>query len=243
MKALLIFLYRYYCFYASPAKRIIRRTVYRYFKNTTKCSKVLEVGGGNAMMRNIIKRACLSDIIISTDIDPSDQTDAVCDGQCLPFSSECVDLVVAFEVIEHIPNSQKFFSELTRVLKPYGYIILSWPFLYGRHDYQDYYRWTDQGIMLQLKEYGFTIRTVNNRGGTFLSIITLLTNYIHSKCSPSTNSWRAKGSAKNIYYGVMTIIMFPLNLIGWLSYGLDLLVDHKSANPSGYVVIAQKSID
>lgn len=45
----------------------------------------------------------------------------------LPFADSSFDLVTAFDVIEHVDNDERVFSELTRVLKPNGCLIFSVP--------------------------------------------------------------------------------------------------------------------
>lgn len=237
---LLTRLYRHYTFYASPAKYVIRKTVIGFFQECSPCQIFLEIGGGNAMMGSVLQSACRAERYIVSDIDPSDQTAVVCDAQLLPFPDGSMDLVAAFEVIEHIPDTERFLSEIVRVLRPEGYVVLSMPFLYGRHDFQDFHRWTAQGLKRIMSLYGMEMRVIQNRGGTFLTITTLLSNYIHSIFSPSSGSWRARGMGKKLYFGFMAILMFPLVVLSWLSFGLDLLIDRNSANPSGFVCIAQK---
>lgn len=52
---------------------------------------------------------------------------ALCDGRNLPFSNKHFDLAVCFQVIEHIECYERLLSELQRVLKPNGVLILSTP--------------------------------------------------------------------------------------------------------------------
>jgi SAM-dependent methyltransferase len=54
-------------------------------------------------------------------------TFAVGDGTSLPFVDDAFDIVVTFETLEHIPDDRGFLSELHRVLRPGGEIILSTP--------------------------------------------------------------------------------------------------------------------
>jgi ubiquinone/menaquinone biosynthesis C-methylase UbiE len=201
---------------------------------------ILDIGSGNAMMRSVLQSACRAERYITSDIAPTDQTAVVCDAQLLPFPDGSMDLVASFEVIEHIPDTERFISEIVRVLRPEGYVVLSMPFLYGRHDFQDFHRWTAQGLERVLNLMGLKVRVIQNRGGTFLTITTLLSNYIHSIFAPSSGSWRTQGIGKKLYFGVMTILMFPLVPLSWLGFELDLLIDRNSANPSGFVCIAQK---
>lgn len=46
----------------------------------------------------------------------------------IKYPSDFFDKVCAFEVIEHIKDTDKFFSETSRILKPHGQLIISFPF-------------------------------------------------------------------------------------------------------------------
>jgi SAM-dependent methyltransferase len=45
----------------------------------------------------------------------------------LPFKNNHFDLIFALEIIEHLLNTDHFFSEIHRILKPGGFLILSTP--------------------------------------------------------------------------------------------------------------------
>jgi len=45
----------------------------------------------------------------------------------LPFKDESFDMVISFQVIEHIPNTNEFLSEAKRVLKTEGILIIATP--------------------------------------------------------------------------------------------------------------------
>ncbi|MFZ2545281.1 MAG: class I SAM-dependent methyltransferase [Candidatus Saccharimonadales bacterium] len=59
------------------------------------------------------------------------------DGEKIPLDDNSIDVVVTFETIEHIKNYKKFLSEVKRVLKNDGLLILSTPndveFAEGNH--------------------------------------------------------------------------------------------------------------
>ena len=151
-----------------------------------------------------------------------------------------MDLVVAFEVLEHIPNTSRFFEKIGRVLCQKGFVALSIPFLYGQHDYKDFYRWAEQGLWELFQAHGFEIYLLKKRGGTFYTIITLITNYLHQAFSGPSNRWRTRGDAKQVRLGLMTILLFPLMVCSWVAFLLDAAIDRNSANPSGLVVVGQK---
>lgn len=56
------------------------------------------------------------------------------DVMALPFSDAAFDLVVAFEIIEHLAEPRAFLRELARVLKPDGVAVISTP---NRRTYSD----------------------------------------------------------------------------------------------------------
>ncbi len=233
-------LYRMYMFYSSPHKLVIRNVCKKYFEKDESISTILEVGGGNGMMRSVFTSVCRPKLYASTDIVSGNEIDIICDAQQLSFSNNSINMVVAFEVIEHIRDTEQFLSEIQRVLKSNGYAVFSMPFLYGKHDFQDYYRWTTQGVEHIMDLYGLEIKLIKKRGGTFLAIITMLSNYIHSVLSPSKGGWRANSVGKKLYFASMTILLFPLVVLSWISFCLDLLIDNDSDNASGFVCIAQK---
>jgi ubiquinone/menaquinone biosynthesis C-methylase UbiE len=49
------------------------------------------------------------------------------DGRTLPFESNTFDIVVSFQVIEHIDDDYAFVAEIHRVLKPGGRLVLTTP--------------------------------------------------------------------------------------------------------------------
>lgn len=56
------------------------------------------------------------------------------DGGDLPFPNESFDIVCCFNIFEHVPNLERLFREMQRVLKPGGIVI-------GRADYK--YAWSN----------------------------------------------------------------------------------------------------
>lgn len=51
----------------------------------------------------------------------------VADCQHIPFAEESFDVVIALELVEHIPSAEHFAAEIARVLRPGGVCLLSTP--------------------------------------------------------------------------------------------------------------------
>jgi ubiquinone/menaquinone biosynthesis C-methylase UbiE len=50
------------------------------------------------------------------------------DAMNMPFADNSIDYIISSEVIEHLPNPEKFVVEMYRILKPNGKIIISTPY-------------------------------------------------------------------------------------------------------------------
>ena len=58
----------------------------------------------------------------------------ISDALCLPLRRDSLDTVLALELLEHLPDPDKFVVEVARVLRPSGIFILSVPFLEPIHE-------------------------------------------------------------------------------------------------------------
>jgi len=87
---------------------------------------VLEVGVGNGMVSDYLKK--LKFKVTTVDLDEQLKPDYVADVRSLPFKDNTFDVVMAYEVLEHIPfeEFESSLSELRRVSKKY--ILISLPY-------------------------------------------------------------------------------------------------------------------
>jgi ubiquinone/menaquinone biosynthesis C-methylase UbiE len=108
----------------------------------------------------------------------------------LPLKDGSVDVLICFEVIEHVQDPFKAVQELFRVLHPGGLLLLTTPFLFPYHgrsstlinysheEYPDFWRFTHQGLRFLCKDfskvevYAFS-STIGYYAHLFLSIIKL----------------------------------------------------------------------
>lgn len=80
----------------------------------------------------------------------------------LPFADNVFDAVACFEVLEHVQDPESALAEISRVLKPGGYAVLSMPFLYPMHDApHDYQRWTEYGWRRSVSRHGLQLRRIS----------------------------------------------------------------------------------
>ncbi len=88
------------------------------------------------------------------------------DGKRLPFENETFDTVLSVEVLEHTPEPQLLVSEMARVLKRGGTLIVSAPFSFRLHEEpHDYFRYTPHGMREMLARAGMSAVEQWTQGG------------------------------------------------------------------------------
>jgi SAM-dependent methyltransferase len=93
----------------------------------------------------------------------------------LPVDDSSFDTVFCCSVLEHVENPAAAMSELARVLKPGGILILSVPFRYYLHGAPaDYFRFTSFGVRLMAGQSGFEVVELSGSGGFAQEIANLL---------------------------------------------------------------------
>jgi SAM-dependent methyltransferase len=91
--------------------------------------------------------------------------DYLYDGDWLPFEDGCFDTVISIQVLEHTPYPRHLVSEMSRVLKKGGSLILAAPFSFRLHEEpHDYFRYSPHGLGLLCSEAGLAIEHVEQVG-------------------------------------------------------------------------------
>lgn len=83
--------------------------------------KIIELGSGGGFMKEVIPSITTSDIL---ELDENDLTFNALD---MPFANNSIAAFVMVDVFHHVPDSEKFLSEMQRCLKPEGKIVMSEP--------------------------------------------------------------------------------------------------------------------
>lgn len=224
-----------------------------------KGEKILEVGCGNGYYLNLLNRLNLELELIGVDNDPQALRDAkkyisdekvkliLDNAQNLPLRSNNFDKIILSEVIEHVEDEQKILSEIYRVLKPEGVLVLTtcnvdYPFLWDpinwilQHFFKIHIRagfWAgiwNQHIRLYKKDY---LNKIVKRANFKIEISQYLTRW----CLPF-NHYLVNLVARLFYQGILPESIskglnkfdkeqgyFPIRVIFWLVNTYDKLND------------------
>lgn len=130
--------------------------------------RLMDLGCGERPYRLIYDEFCEDSIGVDVETCIHDQklVDIFASADDMPFENASFDTILCTNVLEHVANMEKAFSEISRVIKSGGYLIMSVPFLYPAHEIpHDFYRFTRYGIEHQLEKNGFVVEHMLPWGG------------------------------------------------------------------------------
>ena len=84
----------------------------------------------------------------------------------LPFEDQTYDTVILSDVLEHVQEPIMLMSEIKRILRKGGCLILNTPFMYGIHEAPyDYHRFTKFALRQYCETLGMKIHVLDEIGG------------------------------------------------------------------------------
>jgi len=188
--------------------------------------KLLDVGCGRKPYKRILRNVTE---YIGMDIEnpghdhSEEDIDVFYDGKTFPFPDHHFDSVLTNQVFEHVFNPSEFLSEINRVLKPNGHLLLTVPFIWDEHEQPfDYGRYSTFGIKHILEKHDFEILKLYKSGTGIQAVLQIVNIYIYKKFY-SRN--------RPLNYILTLLFISPINLIGVLlsifhSKNTDLYLDN-----------------
>jgi SAM-dependent methyltransferase len=104
--------------------------------------RLLDLGCGKVPLYGIY-RSLVSEVTC-VDWIAGEHIDHQCDlSEALPFGDASYNTIILSDVLEHVPDPAKLWSEMARLLAPGGKVVMNVPFFYWLHAHPyDYYRYT-----------------------------------------------------------------------------------------------------
>lgn len=160
-----------------PLKRQIETEALELAKRGCRNQIIVDIGCGNKPYRK--QFSSLEGKYYGLDINNNGFADVCAAADNLPFEDASVDIVLCTQVLEHCRYPDKVLSEISRILHPGGVALVSTHGIYIYHPaFEDYWRWTHEGLKVQFKSAGLEATKVLPNGGPiaclFYLVITLL---------------------------------------------------------------------
>lgn len=169
--------------------------------------KLLDIGCGDKPYEDLFCNISKYEgIEIESTLHAKTKADYLYDGTSLPFSENAYDVIVLNEVLEHVFNPDELLSEIYRVLKPNGKLLITVPFIWDEHEQPfDFARYTSFGLDYMIKRNDFEIEIHEKTKANFSVIFQLINTYIYKV----TQKWN-----KLLRVIIIVLLCFPNNLLG-----------------------------
>ena len=145
--------------------------------------RVLDVGCGNKPYEKLFKCSRYVGLEIDSPQNRNNKkADFFYDGTTFPFKNSEFDSIVVNEVLEHVFKPSDFLSEINRVLKPNGMLLLTVPFCWDEHEQpNDYARYSSFGLKSLVERAGFSLIEQRKTMNDLRAIFQMLNGYIYKK--------------------------------------------------------------
>lgn len=208
-------------------QKITRRNLDTFLERYATERKALDIGAGGSSYGRFFPNR------LTVDVDPMRKPDVVADAHSLPFKDEEFEYIICTEVLEHLKNPAKAISEMKRVLKNDGTLILTTRFVYPTHDSpNDYWRFTKYGLQELFKDWNILELIPETR--TFSTIGVLLQRIAFQ------TRLRADKPVKLILF-ILAYIFDHMNFLIKQEYGdIKRETKEEAIMPSGYYLVCKK---
>jgi len=130
----------------------------------------IDLGCGQSPYRNLLERRAYQVQTLDTDI--ASGADYLGEIEDTKLPSDNFDLVLCTQVLEHCSDPFRGVLEISRILKPGGFAILSVPHVWFYHPHpSDHWRFTQEGTIKLCKHAGLEPAKLLAQGGSLLSYL------------------------------------------------------------------------
>jgi len=139
---------------------------------------VLDLGAGDGPYRELFDHATYISNDWEESVHPGARSaDVVAPAWDLPLDSSSIDLVLATELLEHVPDPGRVLRECARVIKAGGRLAVTVPMTWQLHELpHDYFRFTPAGIEELMRGAGFIDCEAQAGGDSFSTLAQLILN-------------------------------------------------------------------
>jgi SAM-dependent methyltransferase len=213
--------------YVAPSSRIMADRIATAYESALRKyagGDLLDLGCGNVPLYGVYKERART--VVCADWPGSIHSAGHVDVQLdlngnLPFKDASFDTVILTDVLEHLPTPARAWSEVSRILRPEGSLIVGVPFLYWIHEHpHDYHRYTEFQLRNFCREHGLQVVELAAYGGPVDVLGDTLTKMLFSRAA--------------------TRCVVPLLSMAFIVAGRR-IATRQSPMPLGYLLVASRT--
>jgi SAM-dependent methyltransferase len=186
--------------------------------------RLLDLGCGNVPLYEMYRAAVTSALCVDwpRSFHGRHHIDVACDlNQPIPFSSSTFDSIVVSDVMEHLFDYETVWSEIARLLRPSGKLIVGVPFLYWLHEEPyDHFRPTEFALRRYCERHGLRVVTLQPYGGAVDVVFDIIAKHLGASAT----------AARCFYWAGRAV----------LPIGQRLLARTDRKFPLGYLLVAER---
>lgn len=207
-------------------------------------SKMLDVGAGRKPHRGFFESKGF--IYNSCDIQENEleHHSFLADARQIPVSDASYELITSFQVFEHLAEPWLALEEWFRILKKEGTLILTTNFVYPNHGEPiDYFRFTREGLMNLLKNYGFRDIKVIKLGSSISLLLIFIYYSLQSQTKLILKKYSTLSKTRKTmtapFFVIFALILMPIvNTLIIIGTCPLLLLDRKIKSTKSYICVA-----
>ena len=145
------------------------------------CGQLLDIGCGEKPYKNLTSYYVANHFGLDHpgSLHNKDSINIFATAYDTAIKSGSIDTILCTAVLEHLERPRSAILEMSRVLKPGGYVILTAPLYWHLHEEpRDFFRYTGYGLRYLFEEVGFEIVELRNLSGFWVTFGTELSYYI-----------------------------------------------------------------
>lgn len=217
-------------------RRPITEAVESFATSLPAGTKTLDAGAGQAPYRSTFAHCEYRTQDWPASVHDGEQPhDIVCDLHEIDAPDAEFEAVLLTEVLEHVEDPGRVLTELARVTRPGGKLLLTVPFVGELHEEpHDYYRYTSHGLTALLEGAGWQEVEVQPLTGWFLMLAHMLRHEQNSTASPDIRSTVPERALSALLRCVSAVLVR-------IGPRLDRRVDRRRALPLGWAATATRS--
>lgn len=132
--------------------------------------KLIDLGCGKAPLHEMYNEYIKDSVCVDWEntVHKNEFLDLECDlSHELPFNDNEFDTIILSDVLEHVPEPDKLWREISRLLSTGGIAFINVPFFYCLHEIpHDYYRYTEYALRRFATNNDLSVLVLKPTGGT-----------------------------------------------------------------------------